>query len=205
MDTAGDIMKNKHKPACIIDVDEILWGFNNALHALACDKGILLPEVDECDHWDALYKYSPRKIVVPLFDEIHANQCGYLPFPDAEKFMRFMKTHFHVIVASHRNPKYHPELKEWAKINNLVYDEIHTLENKTDLFTPRVTHVIDDRAETLASALKQGKTALGLSRPWNRKTIDEMFLFDTLTDIRLHIQREFASTVIQGVREDFYE
>ena len=49
------------KPIAIVDVDETLWGFNTALHALARDKGIKLPKVEECDHWDSLVQACPAR------------------------------------------------------------------------------------------------------------------------------------------------
>ena len=98
--------KMTYKPIAIIDCDETLWGFNTALHALARDKGIKLPKIEECDHWDALYVHAPREAVIPLFDEIHANQCSDLPFSDAKPFLEFMKKRFYVVIASHRNGNY---------------------------------------------------------------------------------------------------
>ena len=132
-----------------------------------------------------MYKHAPRETVIPLFDEIHANQCSYRPFPDAAQFLKFMSDRFIVFIVSHRNAKYESELVEWLEFNDLMYDKVVVTGNKENMFlNPRVTHVVDDKAETLREALRCGKTALGLSRPWNRKTIDSMFLFDTLTDIQ---------------------
>jgi hypothetical protein len=191
------------KPIAVVDVDETLVGFNTALHALAREKGIKLPPIDECDHWDALYQYAPKETVIPLFDEIHANQCSYLPFADAKPFLDFMKKRFYVVIASHRNPRYRFELLDWLNMNNLVYDEVFVTNNKEDLFkNQRVTHVIDDKAETIRAALRLGKTAIGLSRPWNRKTIDSMFLFDSLTDIMEHIKHEHATNTVAGIIEE---
>jgi hypothetical protein len=177
------------KPIAIVDVDETISPFNTVLHALAREKGIKLPAGGDCDHWDSLYKYAPKEVVVPLFDEIHANQCSYSPFPDAKQFLSFMKNRFYVVIASHRKPEYEPELVEWLDMNGLVYDKVIVTRNKESMFLdPRVTHVVDDKAETIISALKLGKTAFGLSRPWNRKFVDSMFLFDSLTDIEEHIK-----------------
>jgi hypothetical protein len=193
------------KPIAIVDVDETLFPFNTVLHALARDKGIKLPTVEECDHWDALYQYAPRETVIPLFDEIHANQCSYLPFADAKPFLEFMKKKFYVVIASHRNSKYRFELLDWLHMNNLVYDEVFITHNKEDLFNnQRVTHVVDDKGETLITAQKRGKIALGLSKPWNRKIVPQEILFDSLSDIQWYIQHEHVASIIAGVREDFY-
>ena len=187
------------KPIAIIDVDETLWGFNTALHALAREKGIRLPGVENCDHWDALYEFAPREVVIPLFDEIHANQCSYLPFADAKPFLDFMSDRFVVFIVSHRNAKYESELTEWLESNCLMHDKVIVTQKKENLFNnPRVTHVVDDKAETIRAALQCGKTALGLSRPWNRKTIDSMFLFDTLTDIQEHLTSIERGSVLLG-------
>jgi hypothetical protein len=177
------------KPIAIVDVDETLWGFNTTLHALARDKGIKLPPTNECDHWDSLYRYEPREKVMPLFNEIHSTQCSYRPFPDAEKFLKFMKERHYVIIASHRDNHLKPELVEWLKTNNLVHDEVIVTRNKEVLFkNPRVDFVIDDKGETILAAQNHGKCALGLKRPWNRKIVENEFLFDSLTDIEKHIR-----------------
>jgi hypothetical protein len=193
------------KPIAVIDTDETLWGFHSALYALAKEREIKLPTSSECTHWNALYMYAPKETVIPLFNEIHANQCSYLPFQNAELFLKLMQTRFYIVIASHRNDEFKPGLIEWLKTNNLVYDEVVVTSRKECLvMNPRTTHVVDDKAELLLFAQKHGRVGIGLSRPWNRKTVDEAFLFDDLLDIWNYIRRG-SGEKIKDLNEDLYE
>lgn len=172
------------KPIAIVDVDEILWPFLDAVQATGKDRGIKLPTRKECTHWDAIFEYvNDKDAVISIFNEVHAHQCSYKPYPESEHFLKFMRTKFHVIIASHRLDKYRAELMEWLETNNLVYDEVFVSGDKTKLFdNPRVAIVIDDRADTIIEALVQNKIGIGLRKPWNCANTS-LTLFDTLPDI----------------------
>jgi FMN phosphatase YigB (HAD superfamily) len=183
------------KPIAIVDVDETLWPLHDAVWATGEELGIKIPKRNECTGWDTIYKYAGKESVTCVFNEVHSRQCSYRPYPDAERFLRFMRTRFHVVIASHRLDKYKPELVEWLKTNNLVYDEVVVTADKTQMFdNPRVTVVVDDRADTIIAALRKGKMGVGLRKPWNQNVRIPAHLFDTLTEIEDHlIQRGFVT------------
>lgn len=176
------------KHIAIVDVDEILWAFLDAVLATGKDRGIKLPTRHECDRWDAIFKYDDKNAIVDIFNEVHAHQCSYKPYPEAEHFMKFMQSKFRVTVATHRLEKYRPELVEWLKTNNLVYDDVFVSFDKTKLFDdPRVAVVVDDRADTIVAALKKNKIGIGLRKPWNCANAN-LTLFDTLEDIEKFLE-----------------
>ena len=176
------------KPIAIVDVDEILWPLHDAVYATGEELGIRIPKRHECTGWDTIYKYAGKEAVTKVFNEVHSRQCSYRPYPEAEGFLKFMKSRYHVVIASHRLEKYKLELIEWLDANNLVYDEVVVSADKTTLFDdPRVAVVVDDRADTIVAALKRGKMGVGLRKPWNRDRVPAQ-LFDTLPDIEEFLQ-----------------
>lgn len=183
--------RQKSVMTAVIDVDEILWGFNNALRECAVSHGYRFPTMKECTHWGAIYDFIPKDEAIKLFDEVHEHQCDYAPFPDAKEFLRFMAGNFFVIIASHRNPDHEPQLKEWLRENGLMYDRIDVSFDKTRLFSDRrVKVVVDDRDETLRIAMDAGITAVGLRRPWNENSTDRKYvLLESLTEIQTYIKK----------------
>lgn len=178
------------KNISIIDVDETLFGFNDALRDCALSHGYPFPTVEQCTHWNSVYDFIPKPEAIKLFDEVHDNQCQYAPFPDARGFLWFMRKHFYVIIASHRNSNSLMELKRWLKIYALPHDEVHVSFDKSELFSnPRARIVIDDRDETLRKGMDAGLVALGLRRPWNQNSKDrDYLLFGSLGEIKMYIE-----------------
>jgi len=188
------------KMKAVVDVDETLWGFNNALRECALSHGYPFPTMDECNNWGAIYDFIPKPDAIKLFDEVHLNQLNYPPFPEAQEFLKFMCKNFYVIIASHRNPDHLPQLKDWLEINNLEHDDIFISFDKTVLFAdPQVVVVVDDRDETLDIALNHKKVAVGLRRPWNqnfKRKVEynnkmyevPLVLFDTLPEIQKFLE-----------------
>jgi hypothetical protein len=176
-------------PKIVVDVDETLWSFSRAFYNSVRRHGYDIPVPKEWHYWSIFWLYIPKKDAFPIFDEIHSHQTNYKPYADARKFLKSLhKMGYEIIIASHRNPKYKDELRKWLDKNKLPYDYIHTSYDKTALFDdPEIKIVVDDRSETLEIALKKGKVALGLVKPWNKKCGAHLNLFETLTDIGNHI------------------
>jgi hypothetical protein len=181
----------KPKQIAIVDVDEILWGFNDALRTCALSHGYGFPTIEQCTHWNSVYEFIPKPEAIKLFDEVHEHQCEYAPFPDAKGFLKFMKKHFWVVIASHRSPDHMPQLREWLYKNSLDYNMIDVSFDKTRLFkNPNVKVVVDDRDETLRIAMDAGLVALGLRRPWNQNSKDrDYLLFESLPEIEEYIKK----------------
>jgi len=179
------------KSIAIVDVDETLFGFNDALRECALSHGYPFPTMKECTHWNAIYDFIPKDEVIKLFDHIHEHQCDYPPFPDAKDFLKFMKKHFFVIIASHRHPDHAPMLIEWLKVHDLIYNTVNVSFDKTRLFvSPSVKVVVDDRDETLRIAMDKGIVAVGLRRPWNQNSKDrDYLLFESLPEIQEYIEK----------------
>lgn len=182
---------SKIKPIAIVDVDEILWGFNDALRDLALSRGYRFPTREECVHWGSVYDFIPKHEALKLFDEVHENQCRYAPFPDAKDFLVFMRRHFYVLIASHRHQDHTPMLMEWLRINELEYDGLNVSFDKTKLFSiPNAKVVVDDRDETLRIAMDARLVAVGLRRPWNENSKDrDYLLFESLPEIEEYIEK----------------
>jgi hypothetical protein len=177
------------KPVAIVDVDETLWGFNDALRECALSHGYNLPTKEQCTHWGSVYEFVPKPEAIKLFDEVHDHQLDFAPFTDAKEFLEFMHKNFHVIIASHRDPNGLPMLEQWLHIHNLPYDEIFVGFDKTVLFdNPRAVVVVDDRDETLSIAMDRGMVAVGLRRPWNQSHEVDLVLFDNLVDIKRFLE-----------------
>ena len=205
------------KPIAIVDVDETLWAFHDAVSNTARDLGVKIPKRSECTGWETIFNLDGKEAVIKVFDTVHSQQCSYKPYPDAESFLKWLKTRFYVVVASHRGQSYRYELMDWMKMNNLVYDEIHVSMDKTELFgNPRVEIVIDDRADTIFSALKHGKIGIGLRKPWNQNAIYHencsgdiqpgvpLTLFDTLTDIQDFLENYHSVHKYERVLKEEY-
>jgi hypothetical protein len=146
--------------------------------------GYDFPVPADWTHWNIFWDYVPKEKMFPIFDAVHSSQCNHPPYHDAQDFLNFMKENYHVIIASHRDPKYQTELIWWLRMYHLSYDEVSTSFDKTALFDTRdVEVVVDDRDETLEIAASHGLLALGLRKPWNRVVEDKIHLFWSLTDI----------------------
>lgn len=189
------------KPIAIVDVDETLWAFHDAVYNTGKEMGITIPKRKECTKWDEIYNKVGKDAATKVFNAVHAHQCSYKPYAESEKFLKYMKSRFYVIIATHRTDCYKPELIEWLHTNKLVYDEVHTSLDKTTLFrdNPRVEVVVDDRDETIQLAIDFGKIGVGLRKPWNTNTMFvrnfggvkesiPLTLFDTLSDIQTFLE-----------------
>ena len=177
------------KPIAIVDVDETLWSFYDAVFETGKRFGFKLPPRCECTDWNAPFKYETSENVIKVFNEVHSHQCDYKPYPYSDRFLKFLRTKYYVVIASHRLEKYKDELVNWLNKNGLEYDEVSVSMDKTSLFdNPNVVLVIDDRADTLIAAHKHGKLGIGLKKPWNEKFIDEKNLFNALHDIEVFLK-----------------
>jgi hypothetical protein len=179
------------KHIAIVEVDETLWGFNIAVHTFAKEMGVKLPPTRECIGWDAIYKYAGKEAVTKVFDAVHAQQCSFKPFPDAKRFLAYLGDAYSITIASNRKPQMRQELVDWLDMNELIYNDVIIAHDKVPLLKdPRVRVVVDDNAEFLMEAIKEGKLACGLRRPWNENAgLREGILFYDLPTILDHINK----------------
>jgi FMN phosphatase YigB (HAD superfamily) len=176
----------------IVDIDNTLWHFCDALYENLIVLNGSFPHPDKWEHWDFWERYCSEEIFYEAVESIHFNQDNesYLPYPEAENFLSTLKEHgYHVTIASHRSPVFRSQTEKWLAKHNLCYDELHLSFEKTRLFDSSTTLVVDDAPQILEKAVAQGALAAGLLFPWNRSCTDRGFaLFNSLDEVLVHIR-----------------
>ena len=171
----------------IIDIDNTLWQFCDALYDELRKINKNFPTPDSWTHWDMWQGYCAVDDFYSAVNIIHLNQHSdsYLPYPEAQDFLSSLKgNRYHITIASHRSPEYKKQTEKWLEAHNLVYDELHLSYFKTQLFDESTDVVIDDAPQVLEEAVEKGIIAAGLLFPWNRRFADNGFrLFNNLNEI----------------------
>ena len=175
-----------HKRA-IVDIDNTLWHFCDALHEQLKKLNKNFPTPDSWTHWDLWEGYCSEDDFYNAVNAVHSNQHSdsYLPYPEAKDFLVTLKEHdYHITIASHRSPDYRKQTIKWLENHGLVYDELHLSFHKTQLFTESTDVVVDDSPLILEKAVTKGVMATGLLFPWNRLYSENgYFLFNNLEEI----------------------
>jgi len=184
-----------HKKA-IIDIDNTLWHFCDALYEELRKINKDFPTPDSWTHWDLWEGYCTEDDFYNAVNVVHLNQHSdnYLPYPEAKDFLLSLRENgYHITIASHRSPDYRIQTEKWLGKHGLVYDELHLSFHKTQLFTESIGVVVDDSPLVLERAVEKGLMATGLLFPWNREYADNGFmLFDNLKKILSHILNELS-------------
>ena len=171
----------------IIDIDNTLWHFCDALHEelLKIDRNF--PRPDSWTDWDIWEKHCSLSDFLQAVNTIHLNQHSdrYLPYPGARNFLASLKRNgYHITIASHRSPDYCGQTEIWLNKHGLVHDELHLSFNKTQLFDESTGVVVDDAPMVLEEAVKKGVRAAGLLFPWNEAYAGNGFgLFHNLDEV----------------------
>ena len=175
----------------IIDIDNTLWHFCDALYAQLRRVNESFPAPDSWTHWDLWEGYCTEDDFYNAVNAIHLNQHSesLLPYPEAQDFLINLKDNgYHITIASHRSPDYRKQTEKWLEKHGLVYDELHLSFHKTELFDMSTDVVVDDAPQVLEKAVQNGVMAMGLLFPWNRDYADNGFLlFNSLNEILKHI------------------
>jgi hypothetical protein len=189
----GETRNNVQKRA-IVDIDNTLWHFCDALYDEMRKISRNFPTPDSWTHWDLWEGYCSEADFYAAVNAIHLKQHSdsYLPYPEAKDFLIALKEHdYHITIASHRSPDYRQQTGQWLQIHGLVYDELHLSFNKTQLFDESIAVVVDDAPKVLEKAVEKGVIATGLLFPWNREYTDNGFnLFNNLNDILNYILKK---------------
>jgi hypothetical protein len=179
-----------HKKA-IIDIDNTLWHFCDALYEELRKINKRFPTPDSWTHWDLWEGYCTEDDFYNAVNAVHLNQHNdkYLPYPEARDFLfNLKKTGYHITIASHRSPDHRKQTEKWLEKHGLVYDELHLSFQKTQLFTESIDVVVDDSPHVLEKAVDKRIMATGLLFPWNRDYAENGFLlFDNLNEILKYI------------------
>ena len=175
----------------IIDIDNTLWHFCDALYEELRKINKSFPAPDSWTHWDMWEGFCSIDEFLGAVNAVHLNQhCdNYLPYPEAKDFLINLKENgYHITIASHRSPDYRRQTERWLDKHGLVYDELHLSFHKTQLFDRFTDVVVDDAPQILEKAVQNGVVATGLLFPWNREYADNGFmLFGNLNEILSHI------------------
>ena len=175
----------------IIDIDNTLWQFCDALYEELRKINESFPTPDSWTHWDLWQGYCAVDDFYSAVNAIHFNQHSdsYVPYPEAQNFLSSLKENgYHITIASHRSPEFKRQTEKWLDTHGLVYDELHLSYQKAQLFDESTYVVVDDAPQVLEKAVDKGIMAAGLLFPWNRAYSDNGFiLLNSLTDILNHI------------------
>lgn len=175
----------------IIDIDNTLWHFCDALYEQLRKISKNFPTPDNWTHWDFWEEHCSKDDFFRAINAIHFNQDGdrYLPYPEARDFLSTLKeNNYHITIASHRSPDYRRQTEKWIDMHGLIYDELHLSFNKTALFNLFTDVVVDDAPKVLEKAVESGAIGVGLLFPWNKDYVNNGFrLFNNLNEVLSHI------------------
>ncbi|MBM4146743.1 MAG: hypothetical protein FJ240_10820 [Nitrospira sp.] len=177
----------KQRKKAIVDIDNTLWHFCDALYEELRKTNRRFPTPDSWTDWDLWEGYCTEDDFYNAVNAVHFNQHSdnYLPYPEAKDFLINLKeSGYHITIASHRSPDYIMQTEKWLKKHGLVYDELHLSFHKTQLFTESTDVVVDDSPLVLEQAVVKGVMATGLLFPWNRLYSENGFiLLNSLDEI----------------------
>jgi hypothetical protein len=187
-EAAGKMKKTK---TAVIDIDNTLWQFCDALYEKLRKVNRDFPVPSRWTHWDLWEGYCTKEDFFGAVNAIHSDQdnAGYLPYPEAEGFLSALRENgYHITIASHRMPDWRRQTEKWLKKHGLIYDELHLSFQKTKLFNMYTDVVVDDAPQVLEKALENGAMGTGLLFPWNEAYSNNgLKLFRNLKDVLNHI------------------
>ena len=186
-------MYMKHRKKAIVDIDNTLWHFCDALYEHLQRINPSFPQIDEWIDWDFWKQFCSEEDFYDAIDKIHVNQdnAKHLPYPEAQHFLTTLKEYgFHIVIASHRSETSRISTYNWLAHHKLPFDELHLSFDKTVLFQSNSRIVIDDSPKVLQKAKEKGIRSAGLIFPWNRQFCDNGFILleslNAILDYILH-------------------
>ena len=162
----------KRKKRAVVDIDNTLWHFCDALFERLRRINGSVPPPDAWVEWDFWERYCSKSEFLSAIEEIHLSQDDdrHSPYPEAKGFLSTLREHgFHITIASHRTADSIEQTKNWLRRHDLVFDELHLSYDKTVLIDDSCDAVVDDAPPVLETARERGVTATGLLFPWNRR------------------------------------
>lgn len=175
----------------IIDIDNTLWQFCDALYDELKKVNKFFPTIDNWSHWDLWEGYCSKHDFFKAIETIHFDQDNdrYQPYPEARNLLLTLRENdYHITIASHRSADCRRQTERWLEKHGLVYDVLHLSYHKTRLFNMSTDIVVDDYPQVLERAVESGARATGLLFPWNREYANNGFrLFNNLNDVLSHI------------------
>jgi len=165
----------------IVDIDNTLWDLSPELWVHLKAFNPKMPPPSQWNNWDFWEGYLSWRDLFRALREIHNQQDIYSPYPDSRSFLTSLKERgFYILIASHREKDTLNPTVRWLKKNGLVFDEVHLMDDKSELFDHSLA-IIDDSPVTLEKAAQAGIVHAGLRTPWNANTGHP--LFESLPEI----------------------
>jgi len=181
------------KKIAVIDIDNTLWQFCDALYGKLKKLHGNFPTTDQWTTFDFWEHYCSVEEFIVAIHAIHVDQDNdlYQPYPASRDFLVSLKERgYHIIIASHRENDSRKPTERWLARHQLTYDELHLSSDKTVLFDQAAV-VVDDAPHTLMKAVASGAVVAGLIFPWNRTYKGNGFgLFQDLNDVLGYILKE---------------
>jgi hypothetical protein len=183
----------------IVDIDNTLWQFSDALYLelKKINRNCPKPDKWSSSHfWEGYCTEEDFNMAINLIHQNQDNdQCQ--PYQESQNFLSSLKENgFHIVIASHRLQATRNPTERWLMRHKLFYDELHLSLDKTVLF-PTANVVVDDAPSTLRKAIEYGALGTGLLFPWNKKYAGNGFgLFQNLNEVldyilSHHYKKEF--------------
>jgi hypothetical protein len=174
----------------IVDIDNTLWEFAPVLYECLKEVSPSILPMDLWGGWKFWEKDMDTRTFYRVLKDIHMRQEEFAPYADARQFLLSLRERrFRILIASHREEEAYGPTMKWLRKYELVFDELHILNDKSILFEG-VFGIVDDSPETLTKAAKAGIVATGLIFPWNEGL--GYSLFRTLPEVLAYIDSELA-------------
>ena len=175
----------------VVDIDNTLWQFCDALYAELKKINSAFPPVEQWTTWDFFIPYCSEEQFLAAVDAVHVRQDSehYRPYPEAKGFLRSLKEQgYRVIIASHRRTEMRGPTERWLTKHGLEHDELHLSFDKSVLFKDAAV-VVDDAPQTLEKAVASRAIGAGLLFPWNKAFAGNGFgLFNDLNEVLIYIK-----------------
>jgi len=182
----------------IVDIDNTLWEFAPVLYECLREVSPSILPMEKWGGWKFWEKEMDTGTFYRVLKSIHMRQEEFAPYPDARQFLISLKERgFRILIASHREEEAYEPTIRWLRRYELVFDELHILDDKSVLFDGAFG-IVDDSPITLAKAMKAGIVTTGLAFPWNRGL--DCPLFKTLPEVLAYIDSELARLGTGGGR-----
>ncbi len=178
-------MESEGKMKIIVDIDNTLWYFAPVLYEYLLKVNPRILPTDQWGAWKFWERDMDTKVFYEVLKKVHMDQEQFVPYGDAKQFLISLKERgFRILIASHREKETYDPTLRWLEKNELTFDELHVLNDKSILFKDAFG-VVDDSPVTLEKAKKAGIVTTGLSFPWNEGL--GYTLFGSLTEVLAYI------------------
>lgn len=167
----------------LVDVDNILWRFDEQLYKLIIDEGHTnMPHYSEWNEWHFYRNYISDEVFNGLIDKIHSKQHLFLPFKRSRVLSELLYKDYILYIVSIRSNWYRKQLVDFLDKWGIMYDDVYCFElgtNKINSFS-HVDLLIDDSPKNIEDAINAGVKCVGIEYPYNQHLKDKVTLFKSM-------------------------